>query len=103
MANRGTGTTPLTRAQHHALYLLKLARKSDMSGAKESLIASLVPETLARPSSVPAEGQVPAFDAGWNAHRLGLERETVEVLSHPGGREWALMGWDVRAKIEAGQ
>ena len=29
MANRGTGTTPLTRAQHHALYLLKLARKSD--------------------------------------------------------------------------
>ena len=80
MANRGTGTTPAS-----------------------SLIASLVPETLARPSSVPAEGQVPAFDAGWNAHRLGLERETVEVLSHPGGREWALMGWDVRAKIEAGQ
>ena len=39
MANRGTGTTPLTRAQHHALYLLKLARKSDMSGAKESLFS----------------------------------------------------------------
>ncbi len=52
-----------------------------------------------RPESCPKEGMVPAFDAGWNAHKVGLGRETVEVLSHPSGRSWALMGYDVRALI----
>jgi hypothetical protein len=54
---------------------------------------------IERPQSVPREGQVPAFDAGWNAHRLGLERETVRVLTPASGRGWALLGWDVRAKL----
>ena len=48
---------------------------------------------------MPKEGVVPAFDAGWNAHEVGLERETVSVLAHPTGREWALMGWDCRELV----
>lgn len=52
---------------------------------------------VARPPSVPAEGQIEAFDAGWDAQEVGLDRETVAVLAHPSGRSWALLGWDSRA------
>jgi len=45
-----------------------------------------------RPDSCPPPGKVEAFDAGWNAHRAGLSRKTVEVLS--GGM--ALVAWDAR-------
>jgi len=45
-----------------------------------------------RPASCPPPGKVEAFDAGWNAHRAGLSRKTVEVLS--GGM--ALIAWDAR-------
>lgn len=51
---------------------------------------------VVRAASVPAEGQIPAFDAGWDAHALGLERETVRVLTPPSGRAWALLAWDTR-------
>jgi len=54
---------------------------------------------IERGSSMPKEGVVPAFDAGWNAHEVGLERNTVSVLAHPTGREWALMGWDSRQLV----
>jgi len=54
---------------------------------------------IERPLSCPKEGVVPAFDAGWNAHEVGLERKTVEVLTPPSGRGWALMGWDVRQLV----
>lgn len=49
-----------------------------------------------RPQSCPTRGEVPAFDAGWDAHETGLERETVAILTPPSGRAWALMGWDAR-------
>ena len=52
-----------------------------------------------RPSSVPAVGVVPAFDAGWVAHAANLDRETVEVLTPLTSRGWALLGWDVRASL----
>lgn len=54
-----------------------------------------------RPSSVPAEGVVAPFDAGWEAHAVGLERKTVEIFSPD--PEWALLGWDTRALIESKQ
>ena len=57
---------------------------------------------IERPDSVPREGQVDAFDAGWNAHEKGLGRETVRVLSPTeDARRWALMAWDVRALLAA--
>ena len=54
---------------------------------------------IERPASVPQFGTVPAFDAGWEAHEVGLERETVEVLSNPGNRAWELLGWDIREAL----
>lgn len=50
-----------------------------------------------RPDSVPAEGVIEPFDAGWNAHRVGLDRRSVEVLAADPG--WALLGYDTRALI----
>jgi hypothetical protein len=52
-----------------------------------------------RPASVPAEGVIAPFDAGWEAHAAGLERETVSVLA--ADRSWALLGWDCRALSSA--
>ena len=52
-----------------------------------------------RPSSVPKAGVIEAFDAGWNAHEIGLDRETVDVLAHPSGRSWALLGYDSRRLV----
>lgn len=48
---------------------------------------------------MPAEGEIPAFDAGWRAHEVGLERKTVEVLTPLSGRGWALLGWDCRKAV----
>ncbi len=57
---------------------------------------TLLPDAVQRPNSAPAEGVIGAFDAGWNAHRVGLARETVQVLTPPDARAWALMAWDIR-------
>lgn len=55
---------------------------------------------IERPPSVPAEGVIEAFDAGWRAHEVGLDRETVRVLSSTEYvRGWALLAWDVRQKL----
>lgn len=54
----------------------------------------------ARPDACPAPGMVDAFDAGWNAHEVGLGRETVSVLSPtPYARGWALLAYDTRALV----
>lgn len=58
--------------------------------------------TVDRPSSAPREGQIDAFDAGWNAHEVGLERETVELFAHPRGRGWALLAYDMREVLSDG-
>lgn len=50
-----------------------------------------------RTASVPAPGVIPAFDAGWNAHEVGLEHETVRVLS--ASPNWALLGYDTRRQL----
>lgn len=50
--------------------------------------------SVQRPNAAPADGVVPAFDAGWYAHEVGLDRETVIVLA--ADRDWALLGWDSR-------
>ena len=50
-----------------------------------------------RPAAAPLLGQIPSYDAGWNAHEVGLSRKTVEVLSPDPG--WALLGWDMRALL----
>jgi hypothetical protein len=63
-------------------------------------ISETAEPSVSRPSSVPAVGQVPAYDAGWNAQEIGLERETVRVLTPPSGRGWALLGWDTRAALD---
>lgn len=52
-----------------------------------------------RPRSCPAEGVVPAFDAGWYAHEIGLDRETVEMLA--ADPEWSLLGWNARRSAAA--
>jgi hypothetical protein len=52
-----------------------------------------------RPDSVPKEGMVEAFDAGWNAHRRGLERTTVQVMTPVSGLKWALLGYDCRETV----
>lgn len=54
--------------------------------------------TVTRTDAMPREGLVEPFDAGWNAHEVGLDRETVEVLSQPDARKWALLGYDCRAQ-----
>lgn len=53
--------------------------------------------TIERTVACPAPGVVPAFDAGWDAHAAGLERETVRVLA--ASPEWALLGWDIRQAL----
>lgn len=47
-----------------------------------------------RPDSVPSEGRIAPFDAGWDAHRSGLSRASVAVFA--ADRGWALLGWDAR-------
>jgi hypothetical protein len=54
---------------------------------------------IERPAAAPREGEVAAFDAGWNAHEVGLERETVRVLAAGPGRDWALLAWDTREAL----
>lgn len=49
---------------------------------------------------LPQEGEIEAFDAGWNASEAGLDRQTVAVLTPPSGRGWALLGWDARETIQ---
>ncbi len=55
---------------------------------------------IARPISCPAPGVVAGFDAGWNAHQVGLERDSVTVFTtDPQAREWALLAWDARESV----
>lgn len=54
-------------------------------------------EPLLRPDSVPKLGEIEPFDAGWNAHEIGLDRDTVRVLAADPG--WALLGYDARDLI----
>lgn len=54
---------------------------------------------MKRPDSCPAPGVVPAFDAGWKAHEVGLGRETVEALTPAPAQGWTLMGYDVRKRL----
>lgn len=56
-------------------------------------------DPVERPRAVPAEGVIEAFDAGWNAHRIGLERDSVETFAHPSGQGWALLGWNARQQV----
>lgn len=60
-----------------------------------------VVDPVQRTLAMPKEGVVEAFDAGWNAHKVGLSRRTVEVITHPFGRDWALMAWDCRELLLA--
>lgn len=53
--------------------------------------------SIERPDACPREGQIEPFDAGWNAHEVGLSRETVRVLASDPG--WALLGWDIREHV----
>ena len=64
---------------------------------KRSRSCRLVAE---RPPSVPAPGVVPAFDAGWDANALEIERETVAAVA--ADPRWALLGWDCREGVTAG-
>lgn len=57
------------------------------------------PNPVVRPPSVPKEGDVPAFDAGWEAHEIGLARDTVAALAAE--PRWALLGYDCRAEMAA--
>jgi hypothetical protein len=50
-----------------------------------------------RTEGMPAEGVVAPFDAGWYAHEIGLDRDTVRVLAADPG--WALLGYDCRAQL----
>jgi len=61
-----------------------------------------VGKDIQRPLSCPAEGQIPSFDAGWNAHKVGISRKTVEVLSPPmvpGVKSWGVYAWDIRDQL----
>ena len=59
---------------------------------------------LERPASCPRPGLVDGFDAGWNAHEVGLSRESVQVFAtDPEARAWALMAWDARQKLSEGE
>lgn len=58
---------------------------------------------IERPAAAPREGQIEAFDAGWNAHETGLERESVRVFTPPTGQGWALLGWDMRETLSRGE
>jgi len=60
------------------------------------------PPDVERADSMPKEGTIPGFDAGWNAHRAGLDRESIKVFAGLGVRDWlnwCLLGWDARAKM----
>ena len=57
-------------------------------------------DDIERPAACPREGQIEPFDAGWNAHRVGIGRATVEVLANDPG--WALLGWDSRDLLARG-
>ena len=52
---------------------------------------------IERPASCPPEGQFEAFDAGWNAHEVGISRESTRVLA--ANPRWAVLAWDIRDKI----
>jgi len=55
---------------------------------------------IERPDSCPKEGQIAAFDAGWNAHEVGLSRTTTEMFSPSEyAAKWALVAWDVREEL----
>ncbi len=54
---------------------------------------------IERPKTMPAAGEVAPFDAGWLAHELGFDRETVRLLAADPG--WALLGYDGRAALAA--
>lgn len=74
--------------------------QADRLRAGEPILISrrvLEDHKIERPDSVPREGEIGAFDAGWNAHEVGLERETVRLLSQPDALGWALLGYDTRA------
>ena len=82
--------------------------KCDCSSAEQASVPAVdVPRASAaeleeepkveRPAAAPLLGQIPSYDAGWNAHEVGLDRKTVEVLSPDPG--WALLGWDMRALL----
>jgi len=51
-------------------------------------------EEILRTAAMPAKGVIEPFDAGWEAHVVGLDRATVEALALDPG--WALLGWDSR-------
>lgn len=51
---------------------------------------------VARPRACPEAGTIPAFDAGWEAHQIGLGRATVQALTVGDAQGWALLGWDAR-------
>lgn len=57
---------------------------------------------MIRPRSVPTEGVVPAFDAGWNAHEVGLSLSTVLTFAPASGRGWAVLGWKAREAVAKG-
>lgn len=54
-------------------------------------------DDVQRSPAMPPEGVIPPFDAGWEAHALGLERRTVEVLA--ADPRWAVLGWDCREMV----
>jgi hypothetical protein len=72
------------------------APRTPREDAQDHRRASLRADAVQRPYTAPKEGVVEAFDAGWNAHSLGMSRETVRVLTPPSGVEWALLAWDIR-------
>lgn len=74
---------------------LELRELHDLAGAVGATSADETDFT--RPRSCPREGSIPAWDAGWNAQRIGLARETVRVVADD--PTWALLGYDVRAVL----
>jgi hypothetical protein len=57
--------------------------------------------SLPRPEACPKEGELEAFDVGWEAHEVGLSRETVKMLSPSEYvRMWALLAYDIRELAE---
>lgn len=58
-----------------------------------------VTDPVERPRASPRPGEIGPFDAGWDAHAAGLERDTVRALTPTSGLGWALLGWDIRAHV----
>lgn len=54
---------------------------------------------LLRPNSCPVEGQIEAYDAGWNAFEVGLDRSTVLALAQPSAKAWAVLGYDTASLV----